>query len=76
MGFSIDNYSLGSLVPLDEQSSLETNPIWGSFSHLRIVKYLYFILPIIMILIPKHYFEVHHDVIDSVHGLMLVLHYP
>ena len=45
------------------------------FGHLRIEKYIYSILSIIMILISKYYFEVHHDVIDSVYGLMLVLHY-
>ena len=60
---------------LDEQSSLETYPNCGSFSHLRIEEYIYSILPIIMYLILKHYFEVHHDVIGSVYGLMLVLHY-
>ena len=46
------------------------------FSHLRIEEYIYSILSIIMILIPKYYFEVHHDVIDNVHEFMLVLYYP
>ena len=42
-----------------------------SYSYLAIHLFL---SPIIMVLILKHYFEFHHDVIENMHGFKLVLH--
>ena len=48
-------------------------PDWSPLSHLRVKECLHGHLPAGTILLPKHLFEVHHHVVGSHHGLMLVL---